>query len=91
MPKPYTFFKHDGTSVPPVFDLAECADDREAIAYARRLLAEGQQYEAVEIWDGRDEPFSVLRSEMRLPSRPKEARSFGPMAPVSRSSDERPG
>ncbi len=59
--KPYTFFKHDGSTVPPVFELGEFEGDEEAGAQALRLLAEGPQYRAVEVWDGEADPFTVMR------------------------------
>jgi hypothetical protein len=60
--KPYTFFKHDGSSVPPSFDLGEFEDDEAAAAHARSLLAHGPQYHAVEVWDGINDPFTVART-----------------------------
>jgi hypothetical protein len=63
--KPYTFFKHDGSSVTPVFDLAEFEDDIAARAYALKLLAEEPKYHAVEVWDGVDDPFTVKRLSIR--------------------------
>ena len=63
MPRPYTFFKHDGAATPPVFDLGEFENDDEARAYASRLLIEGAQYHAIEVWDGVGDPFSVTRKD----------------------------
>jgi hypothetical protein len=60
--KPYTFFKHDGSSVPPSFDLGEFDDDEAAAAHARDLLAHAPQYHAVEVWDGTSAPFTVART-----------------------------
>ena len=57
--KPYTFFKHDGSSVVPVFDLGEFEDDDAARAHARELLRLGPEYTAIEVWDGRNDPFTV--------------------------------
>jgi hypothetical protein len=57
--KPYTFFKHDGSSVPPSFDLAEFENDDDARAHAMSLLAARPQYQAVEVWDGIGQPFTV--------------------------------
>jgi hypothetical protein len=57
--KPYTFFKHDGRSVPPSFDLAEFENDAEARNHALLLLAQNPAYTAVEVWDGVAAPFTV--------------------------------
>ena len=62
-PKPYTFFKHDGSGVPPIFELGEFDGDDEARAHALRLLHEGPQYHAIEVWDGLGEPFTVARAD----------------------------
>jgi hypothetical protein len=63
--KLYTFFKHDGGSVPPVVELGEFATDEEAAVHARQLLRESPRYTAIEVWGGGGEPFTIERSDWR--------------------------